>query len=273
MALRSQQGEIDEDFVFTARLDSVKNLVMLLRAIHFKDHAIIFMTDRGLKVSVEDSKCVQLSAFIQAEVFEEYTLTEEQVVLKINLAILIECLNIFGSHNTALKMSYRKYGFPLTLLLEEDGVVTDCSIRTQEPEEMLDFDIENAHVLNKVIARADNMKDVLTELDSTSEFVEVLLSPDPPYFRLATTGNAGDTKVDISKDSDMIESFNCTTTTVSRYRYSFIKSLLKPLTVSRKVSVRIDDRGLLCLQYMVPADKYTCFIEYFCTPIAEADDD
>jgi hypothetical protein len=33
-------------------------------------NGICFATDKGLKVTVEDSKCVQASAFIQREVFQ-----------------------------------------------------------------------------------------------------------------------------------------------------------------------------------------------------------
>jgi len=33
-------------------------------------NATCFATDKGLKVTVEDSKCVQASAFIQREVFQ-----------------------------------------------------------------------------------------------------------------------------------------------------------------------------------------------------------
>ena len=37
--------------------------------------------------------------------------------------------------------------------LEEGGVLTDCSIQTQEPDETLDFDFSSADVLNKIIMK------------------------------------------------------------------------------------------------------------------------
>lgn len=52
--------------------------------------------------------------------------------------------------STALRMCYRGYGYPLTLFLEEGGVVTVCKINTQEPEEPIDFDFCSANVTNKV---------------------------------------------------------------------------------------------------------------------------
>lgn len=79
--------------------------------------------------------------------------------------------------------------------LEEGGVITDCSIKTLEPEEILDFNFSAANVLNKIILRSECLKEVFAELDSSSDLIEILLSPDPPYFQITTSGTAGDTKV------------------------------------------------------------------------------
>lgn len=56
----------------------------------------------------------------------------------------------FAGVSTALRMCYRGYGYPLTLFLEEGGVVTVCKINTQEPEEPVDFDFCSNNVTNKV---------------------------------------------------------------------------------------------------------------------------
>jgi cell cycle checkpoint protein len=39
------------------------------------------------------------------------------------------------------------------------------------------------------------MREVFAELDMTSDVLQILLSPDSPYFRLSTFGNAGTTHV------------------------------------------------------------------------------
>lgn len=74
-------------------------------------------------------------------------------------------------------------------------MITDCSIKTQDPEEMLDFDFDGSHVLNKIIIKAEFLKEIFSELDSTSYQVEIMLSPDPPNFRITTAGVSGETKV------------------------------------------------------------------------------
>lgn len=51
--------------------------------------AIVFASQNGLKVTVEDAKCVQANAFMQAGLFQEYTLKEEQTTFKVNLTVLL----------------------------------------------------------------------------------------------------------------------------------------------------------------------------------------
>jgi len=65
MPLSTQsQADIDQ-YILIASLDNARNLSNILKAISFKDHAIFNATQNGLKVTVEDSKCLQANAFIQ----------------------------------------------------------------------------------------------------------------------------------------------------------------------------------------------------------------
>lgn len=65
MPLSTQSQGDDEQYVLVATLDNARNLSNILKAIAFKDHAIFTATPNGLKVTVEDSKCLQANAFIQ----------------------------------------------------------------------------------------------------------------------------------------------------------------------------------------------------------------
>jgi cell cycle checkpoint protein len=93
------------------------------------------------------------------------------------------------------------YGSPLTLLLEESGVLTDCSIQTQDADEVLDFDFCSSNVVNRVILKADCVREVFAELDMSSDSLEILLSPSPPFCRLSTSGFAGTTQVGVERIS------------------------------------------------------------------------
>ncbi|OWF42256.1 cell cycle checkpoint protein RAD1-like [Mizuhopecten yessoensis] len=278
MALSTQQDDHDSHYVLLAKIDNAKNVSNILKAIHFKETATVFASSMGLKVTVEDAKCVQANAFIQEGLFHEYNITEDQITFKINLTVLLECLTIFGTSQvpgvtTTLKMCYGGYGCPLILMLEEDGVLTDCSIKTLEPDEVLDFNFSSTNVLNKMIMKSECLKEAFSELDMTSDILQILLSPDQPYFRLSTFGNAGSTTSDFPKDSDMVESFLCTQTQTNRYKISLLKPSVKALALSTRVSIRTDNRGFLSLQYMIKNDDgQVCFVEYYCAPDEDVDD-
>ncbi|XP_077319002.1 cell cycle checkpoint protein RAD1 [Lithobates pipiens] len=278
MAFLSQSEAEDDQYVFTCSLDNARNLSNILKAINFKDHAACFATSNGLKFTVENAKCLQANAFIQAGIFQEFSIQEESVIFRINLTVLLDCLTIFGASAvpatpTALKMCYSGYGHPLMLFLEEGGVMTVCKINTQEPEETLDFDFCSTNVVNKIILQSEGLKEAFSELDMTSDFLQITMSPTKPYFRLSTFGNAGSAHLDYPKDSDLIEAFHCTETQTNRYKLSLLKPSTKALALSCKVSIRTDNRGFLSLQYMVRnEDGQICFVEYYCCPDEDLQD-
>lgn len=65
-------------------------------------------------------------------------------------------------------------------------MVTVCKINTQEPEEPIDFDFCSTNVTNKVILQSDSLKEAFSELDMTSEVLQITMSPSHPYFRYIT---------------------------------------------------------------------------------------
>lgn len=55
---------------------------------------------------------------------------------------------------------------------------------------------------------------------------------------------------------------------------SLLKPSTKALALSCKVSVRTDTRGFLSLQYLVRNDDgQICFVEYYCCPDEEVDEE
>ncbi|CAG5129579.1 unnamed protein product [Candidula unifasciata] len=276
--LSTQRAGDDSQYLLVAKLDNARSVSNILKAIHFKDTAIIFASPMGIKVTVEDAKCVQANAFIQEAIFHEYNIKADQLAFKINLTVLLECLTIFGSSAvpgvcTSLKMCYAGYGCPLILMLEEEGVLTDCSLKTLEPDEVLDFDFCSTNVVNKIIMKSECLKEVFSELDTTSDVLQILMSPDEPYLQFSTFGNAGSSHSSFPKDSEMMESFQCSKTQTNRYKISLLKPSVKALALSARISIRTDDRGFLSMQYMIKLeDGQICFVEYFCSPDEEVND-
>jgi len=273
---------VDSQYVFVATLESVKIFAQLLRCINFRESSTWFLSSNGIKVTVEDAKCVQINSFIKSEIFQEFfirppevdTEDQEDLSFSVNLNVVLECLNMFGgvgdssggSASPSLKICYSGYGHPLVLLLEDQGVVTDCQIKTKEAEECLDFNFTNSKIISKIIINSEHLKDVFSELDTSSEYIEFLISPKDPKFQMRTTGPAGDCLVSVPSSSAMIELFKCDSTSSARYRLAMLKYGIKPLGLSEKVSVRMDDRDFLCLQYMVRTDDGPAFLEFYCAP-------
>lgn len=75
--------------------------------------------------------------------------------------------------------------------LEEGGIITDCSLRTMEVFDILDFSIPAESTTSKIIIRSSDFKDILSDIDNTSDYVEFTFSEEPPFFKISTSGIAG----------------------------------------------------------------------------------
>uniref|UniRef100_A0A2K5Z792 RAD1 checkpoint DNA exonuclease n=1 Tax=Mandrillus leucophaeus TaxID=9568 RepID=A0A2K5Z792_MANLE len=240
MPLLTQQIQDEND-----HLDNVRNLSTILKASHFRKCGTHFATKNGIKVTMENAKCVQANAFIQAGIFQELEVQEESVAFRINLIVLLDCLSIFGS----------SYGGPLILFLEEGGAAAVCKINTQD-----------TNVTDKIL-QSEGLHEAFSELDMTSEVLQITMSPDKPCFRLSTFGNVGSSHLDCPKDSDLMEAFHYHQTQVNRYKIYLLKPSTKALVLSCQVSIRTDNRGFLSLQYMIRnEDGPIYFVEYDCSP-------
>lgn len=266
---QDQSGAGDVEYAFVAKLDNAKDLSQLLRAISIKEVATVEINDIGIRVIAQEGKCVQAIAFVQRELFDSYTLKEPSLSFDISLSIWLECLTMFGSTGgpVSTRLCYAGHGNPLVMFLEEAGVVTDCKIRTLESEGVVNFDLSKDSVINVVILKSESLKEVWSELDTSSEDLEVFISPDDPYFRLSTFGGAGTVEVSYSKESDLMDSFQCKKEQKNSYRLVLMKQCIKALNLSSKVAIRTDELGLICFQFLLRSDDGTAtFVEYYCTP-------
>ncbi|CAF0724588.1 unnamed protein product [Didymodactylos carnosus] len=280
MSVQHLTADDDENanrYVLAAKLNNSKTLASILKAIHFSDHATFCGLPSGLKAIVEDFQCVQGNAFIDAQIFQSYELIKN-IRFRIHLNTLLECLNIFGlSENSdsivALQIYYMGEGHPLQLYLEEHGVITECSIKLLDADETIDFEFQTENILAKIMLKADGFKEALSEIDLKADCIELLISEQNPQFRLIANGVGGSSSVDITKTSEIMESFLCTQTIHNRYKTQFFQYIIKALTIATKVSLRIDGRGILCIQFLIYTEEdKASLVEYFFCPSDEIDD-
>lgn len=148
--------------------------------------------------------------------------------------------------------------------------------------EVLDFDFSGSQLVSKVIIKSDCMRETFSELDVTSDVLEVATVPAPaphPRLRLTTYGFTGTTHFDFPRDSDTVEVFECSTSDpyLARYRLSLLRPATnRALALSSRVSLRMNQKGFLSLQYMIPAasagDSQASFVEFFVSLFLAATD-
>ena len=66
------------------------------------------MSSNGLKVTVEDAKCVQANAFVQSGIFQEFIFKEESATFRINLNVLLVIyftIQLANNEKKSLKIS------------------------------------------------------------------------------------------------------------------------------------------------------------------------
>ncbi|KAF8191492.1 Rad1/Rec1/Rad17 [Mycena galopus ATCC 62051] len=201
--------------------------------------------------------------------------------------------NYFGSTSdkgTGMRMSYTGSGFPLTLLIAEDaaGPTTTCEITTYEAEPHLQLPFESDRIVLKIILKSSWLRDALSELDPSCDKLTFIGNPPPaaiangkqrqqpraadgaPMLRIQAAGTLGSTEMDYPNDRDVLETFECTRPVSFSYRFGHISRTLRALQSSTKTSLRIDDEGLLSLQFLMPSPKAKtegasdAFIEFRC---------
>ncbi|XP_045539106.1 cell cycle checkpoint protein RAD1 [Papilio machaon] len=262
-------------YYFTASMESGKILCSLLKAIQFQECAIFCAMTEGLKLTVEEGKCVQASAYVPADNFTEYHVREDvDVMFKISIAVLAECLNIFGSaEESSLKMYYRCEGSPLLLVLQPQSVhnvMTDCEISTQTPDSLLDLRDSDADEVAKLVLKAPAFLALLADLERSCDVFELNLSPEHPNVSIVTYGMQDQSCIDMPKSSDMVVSFSCERAVTLRYQLHHIRLVMKALALSSKVVLRFSSNGLLLLQLKLEKeDQRQMFSEFYIVPLLD----
>jgi cell cycle checkpoint protein len=248
-------------------LASAKTLTNVLQCLNDsgqKDQlALCVISSDGLRVTVEDmGKCLQANVHFPPPLFDEFEFSEKNDCLefRISLSLLLECLQIFGTANlgfTSVQMSCLvEEPETFNIILEEEGIVTECAISIQEGEESdIDYNatFRSSDELNKLIIKSDCLRDAFTELAETpgATSISVLISPTAPFFRLTADGSIGSCRIDFTKTSETFRHFQSDQEQEQRYKLTFLEMSLRGLSVAKETFLRMNEDGLLCVQHSV----------------------
>ncbi|KAI0806889.1 Rad1/Rec1/Rad17 [Fomes fomentarius] len=188
---------------------------------------------------------------------------------------------------TGMRMSYAGPGHPLTLLVAEEvgGPTATCEITTWDSEPRFELSLDPDATVLKIILKSSWLRDALSELDSSTEKLTIIGNPlppgnrivrnAPPRLRLRAVGQYGSTEMDYPNDREVLETCECAQPVSFTYKFSHIARAMRALQLSLKTSLRIDNEGLLDLQFLMPtprrpaAQRSQAFVEFWCLPLSD----
>ena len=262
---------VEQDLLY-AKMEHPKIFVSLLRGICITDKCLCFISSRGIKFATVLSNSSRSICFITAQMFEVFRLVVPNISFQLNLTLLLDCLQIFGnySNHVTLFIHYQKHS-PLLLVLEDNGIVTECAITTEFPYDMLDLHFEKCPILCHVIMKPECLKDIFSDLDMGNPHLQVKLIPSLQILRFFTKGTLGQCQVDINNNPEIINKmtwYSPHTENSFEYKINSLKQFSKAVVVAIKSSFKINGQGILCIQFLINSEHDKVgFIEFLCVPV------
>lgn len=203
-------------------------------------------------------------------------------------------------------ITYPEYGEPLTIILTENNVETKCELTTYEPAQIEDIPFARDMLAAKVIMRGEWLADAISELAATSpEYLTIETGPGKIGFRLRASGPVGSAEVEFEKikgegtsasfshptpgtavppantsNPGVLETFLVQARNVNSYKFSMVRAATLAMKQAMKVSIRVDDQGVLSLQFMIEIDTGSgnsenelSFVDYRFVPLVLDDVD
>ena len=265
----------DDGPILEAAMDRSSVLSTILSPINLHKDAVVIIrvVSTGMNFIVEDGRVLQASTFISSELFSRYVLCAGRklpqnfvVTFAVALNPLCECLNLFGTAEpTALKLLLQKQDTDLSLTLTQSGVVAQVQLRALDTDGPTQFYFRHPQnpIRNSLIIQSEHLKAAFAELDWSNSDIQVVVSPEEPYFRLATVGPAGSCEVEFSRDSATIQDFKSSETQTLYYKLKYLQPAIKSLSIAKKTQIRINQAGTMSLMHLIePEDGQAFFIDF-----------
>ncbi|KAI7270391.1 hypothetical protein KC335_g5667 [Hortaea werneckii] len=229
--------------------------------------------------------------------------------------------------------TYQAPGHPLSIHMSESGVTTTCDLTTYQADTQEEIPFARDALALKAILRSSYLLDAVTELGSMSPetltltassssraMTTMTAAASSPCLSLSAAGALGSATVDFTNPTQssstfsakppdgslseapyppILETFFCPTTNSikkvqARFPFGLIRSAHRAMAVAQKVSLRLDEEGVLSLQFLVPvmdgtgggyggdgdesgggggADAAAAFVDFRIVPLVEGDED
>ncbi|OXA52662.1 uncharacterized protein LOC110851236 [Folsomia candida] len=265
----------NEDFIFQAKLDSVGTIATLLKSVAFTDRVNVFISDNGMKFTVEEGKNVQAYVLMHKQVFQEFELTVDEAAFRIPLKELLEFLKIFCSDgkgidmsmnlaNTSIKLKYAKYGSPFEILLDENGIQTEIRLKTEDVEDLMEIEIDPVDC--KIGLNGAGFYEVIQEIDRVGmETVNIEILAGPKDILFSGHTSTGSVLATFSSTSSVIEYFECgQVESAASYRLASLKYAFRAMQIVDKFILKMNREGVLSLSFLLTQSD--SFVEFLFIP-------
>uniref|UniRef100_K3X494 Cell cycle checkpoint protein RAD1 n=1 Tax=Globisporangium ultimum (strain ATCC 200006 / CBS 805.95 / DAOM BR144) TaxID=431595 RepID=K3X494_GLOUD len=279
--------------------DSVKLLVTLLSCLASpgrKDQRIRCDIDcHGILFTTQSKgKSLQIKTSVASELFESYEFVAVdgtggeneyeddddilQLSFALNLNTLIECLSIFGPSalpTTSLRMSYDPERAHLLLVVEDNGVICECSMQVLEHDGndmgQLEFEsaFEHSAVVGRCIIQSEPLHDAFAELYDlpSAASVTIAMFGDDARARtkshkclsLSATSETGSCEIEFGATSKAFIEFFCAAADedddsgecAATFHVAVLQQAFKALASSNETFLRMNADGFLSVQHMI----------------------
>ncbi|KAG7399564.1 ssDNA endodeoxyribonuclease [Phytophthora boehmeriae] len=272
----------------TCTAESVKVLVTLLNCLaHGKrDQRVRCDVDqRGMLFTAHSKgKSLQIKTSMGRELFESYEFgspqdaeeeDDTQLSFALNVNLLIECLSMFGPSalgTTSLRMTYEPESASLLLVVEDSGVMCECSMQVLEHEGgdigQLEFEsaFENSAVVGRCIMQSEPLRDAFAELYDLPSAASVTIAMADTNGRdrsakclsLSATSETGSCEIEFAPTSPAFIEFSCassgadgTGSCAATFHVAVLQQAFKALAHSDETFLRMNGEGFLSIQHMI----------------------
>jgi cell cycle checkpoint protein len=208
-----------------------------------------------------------MNGYFKASSALEYIETGE-TEFTIDVQILKQSIMMFGSaSDVSCELELREQ---LILKMKQENMVTECELSLFDSQALYDLQeaFFDSDTICKLILPADIIKIAFQELDDTCDTIQFKVSQSSPNLEFSAVGLAGESRILFSNNPIVMDSFYCETDCSFQYSFKMVQSSFKALILATKVNIRINEQGLLCLQYLLPfSDRDSFFLDVYIIPL------
>ncbi|XAR70653.1 Exodeoxyribonuclease III [Bertholletia excelsa] len=246
-------------------LDNVQGMVDALTSVRWKRHqdAVVELSEHGMVLIVEESRCLQAKVYLQRELFIRYEYSAHgRPRFGVSLGLFVDCLNTFSvpGHSSTIEIRYP--GPDMQLLLKSVDSRDACiyaEMRTRIPDMVSwDYNFEPAGSTPiSFTVKSAALKEAIDDLEWPGSSIQISLQPVPPSVTFRGEGH-GDLQIDFMYyvNTDLLVAFHSDRQVSYSYKYKFLRATTSNIPGSvikdnRGSKLTVGRGGMLKVQHLV----------------------